>query len=728
VTDSASWYAGNDHYLSLSMTWLRLRLERAAAGYAAAVGTTHTSDTSRIVPLSSDLEVAPARSVQPAHKPPQRRLFHRRTETTVVDSGHPVEVVTVTRATVPPPDAATTRDWDAEIAAAATAVDDAATALAPPPALERIADAFGLSDFERQVLLLCAAPELDTSVEQLLIDSHGQPWPTFAIAMDVLDDPSWQARSPESPLRYWHLVEAGDGEQRSLSATALHIDERMLNLIKGLDHLDARLASVMVAEPLSAHDLPPSQEAVVEQAHALVSASAGDTSTPVIQLIGPHAQARTSVATHIAAGFGLNLFALQARLLPPTVGEIDLLARLWHREALIAPVALYVDDDDADGAAANARSTFLARTGGLVLVGSGDVAADLAGTSIVLDVARPTAVEQVELWQDALRPESSVDIGQLVEQFDLDAETIRLLAARVGPSDDDADQTARLRASARQHLRPQLETAAQRVRPLATWESLVLPDAELSLLHQISSQVGNRFRVHTDWGFERRMNRGLGVSALFAGESGTGKSMAAEVLANDLGLDLYRIDLSAVVSKYIGETEKNLRKLFDAAEGGGVILFFDEADALFGKRSEVKDAHDRYANIETNYLLQRMEQYGGLAILATNMRSSLDRAFSRRLRFIVTFPFPTPVCRARMWELAFPPEVPLDELDIAQLTRIDLNGAGIAAAALNAAFAAAAAGHDVGMDDVLAAARAELRKLDRPVNEAHFRPSVQVRR
>jgi SpoVK/Ycf46/Vps4 family AAA+-type ATPase len=178
------------------------------------------------------------------------------------------------------------------------------------------------------------------------------------------------------------------------------------------------------------------------------------------------------------------------------------------------------------------------------------------------------------------------------------------------------------------------------------------------------------------------------------------------------------------VSKYIGETEKNLRFVFDAAEEGGAILFFDEADALFGKRSEVKDAHDRYANIETNYLLQRMEQYGGLAILATNMRSSLDRAFARRLRFIVEFPFPTPAARAELWRRAFPAGVPLDELDVDRLSRIDLNGAAVTSAALASAFTAAEQGRPVSMADVLSASREELRKLQRPVNEAQFRMEV----
>jgi SpoVK/Ycf46/Vps4 family AAA+-type ATPase len=235
--------------------------------------------------------------------------------------------------------------------------------------------------------------------------------------------------------------------------------------------------------------------------------------------------------------------------------------------------------------------------------------------------------------------------------------------------------------------------------------------------------------VYDAWGFRRIMNRGFGISALFTGESGTGKTMAAEVIANELHVNLYRIDLSAVVSKYIGETEKNLRQVFDAAEDGGVILFFDEADALFGKRSEVKDSHDRYANIEINYLLQRMEAFRGLAILATNMKSALDQAFMRRLRFVVNFPFPGPAERKLIWERGFPREdrerslsgTPLGVLDYDHLARFNLSGGSIHNVALNAAFLAARAGTSVTMPLIFEAARTEFRKLERPVNEGDFR-------
>jgi SpoVK/Ycf46/Vps4 family AAA+-type ATPase len=266
-----------------------------------------------------------------------------------------------------------------------------------------------------------------------------------------------------------------------------------------------------------------------------------------------------------------------------------------------------------------------------------------------------------------------------------------------------------------------LDQLAHAIEPKAKWEDLELPAPQTQLLHQIAEQVGTRMAVYQDWGFADRMNRGLGISALFAGESGTGKTMAAEVLANELGLLLYRIDLSAVVSKYIGETEKNLRKLFDGAEDGGAILLFDEADALFGKRSEVKDSHDRYANIEINYLLQRMEAYRGLAILSTNMKTALDQAFVRRLRFIVNFPFPGPAERLAIWNKVFPLRTPLAELDYQRLSRLNLTGGSIHNIALNAAFLAAHAGTPVTMPLVLEAARNEFHKLEKPVNEADFR-------
>jgi SpoVK/Ycf46/Vps4 family AAA+-type ATPase len=269
---------------------------------------------------------------------------------------------------------------------------------------------------------------------------------------------------------------------------------------------------------------------------------------------------------------------------------------------------------------------------------------------------------------------------------------------------------------ARQHL----DDLAQRIESAATWDDLVLPPPQLQTLREIATHVRRRAKVYESWGFAAKCARGLGISALFAGASGTGKTMAAEVLANELRLDLYRIDLSQVVSKYIGETEKNLRRVFDAAEEGGAVLLFDEADALFGKRSEVKDSHDRYANIEVSYLLQRMEAYRGLAILTTNMKNALDQAFLRRIRFIVQFPFPDQAQRAEIWRRIFPPTTPTDGLDVNKLARLNVAGGNIRNIALNAAFLAADEGASVRMVHLLRAARSEYAKLEKPLTEVEI--------
>jgi SpoVK/Ycf46/Vps4 family AAA+-type ATPase len=268
--------------------------------------------------------------------------------------------------------------------------------------------------------------------------------------------------------------------------------------------------------------------------------------------------------------------------------------------------------------------------------------------------------------------------------------------------------------------RPRLDDLAQRIEPVATWDDLVLPEQQRATLSEMAVHVRRRAIVYDRWGFAGTSKRGLGISALFSGPSGTGKTTAAEVLANDLRLDLYRINLSAVVSKYIGETEKNLRRVFDAADDGGAILLFDEADALFGKRSEVKDSHDRYANIEVGYLLQRMETYHGLAILTTNLKNALDGAFLRRLRFVVAFPFPDPVQRAEIWRKVFPHNTPTEGLDVHKLSRLSIPGGNIRNIALHAAFLAADAGQPIRMAHLQNAARTEYAKMERTLTAAEI--------
>src|SRR5262249_49113788 len=254
------------------------------------------------------------------------------------------------------------------------------------------------------------------------------------------------------------------------------------------------------------------------------------------------------------------------------------------------------------------------------------------------------------------------------------------------------DPARSLWAACRAQARPRLGELAQRIESAASWDDLVLPEPQRKGLAEIAAHARHQAKGYDAWGFAPKSSRGLGVSALFSGPSGTGKTLAAEVLANELRLDFYRIDLSQVVSKYIGETEKNLRRVFDAAEEGAAILLFDEADALFGKRSEVKDSHDRYANIEVGYLLQRMEASRGLPLLTTNLRGALHSAFLRRIRSVVQFPFPDPDQREAIWERIFPDETPTEALDRATLAQLNVAGGSIRNIALAAAFLAAESG------------------------------------
>jgi SpoVK/Ycf46/Vps4 family AAA+-type ATPase len=278
----------------------------------------------------------------------------------------------------------------------------------------------------------------------------------------------------------------------------------------------------------------------------------------------------------------------------------------------------------------------------------------------------------------------------------------------------------RLWRACRDRARADLDGLAERIEPAALWQDLVLPARELASLRDLMRHALHRARVYEDWRVTGSARRGGGVSALFTGPSGTGKSLAAEVIATELDVDLYRVDLSQVVSKYIGETEKNLRGVFDAAERSGAVLLIDEADALFGRRSEVKDSHDRYANIEVSYLLARMETYRGLAILTTNLRANIDDAFVRRLGFIVTFPFPGQAQRRDLWRRAFGARVPVCDLDGDRLAQLNLSGGSIRNVAVHAAFRAAERASAVTMADVLAGARSEYEKLDRPLTSTEL--------
>jgi hypothetical protein len=599
-----------------------------------------------------------------------------------------------------------------------TPVQLARAELTGASALDHLCECFGLSTFERELLLLCAGVEMDASLATLCAEAQGQPqraWASFGLALAALDAPHWDAITPVRPLRRWRLIEID--EHAALTTARLKIDERILHYLAGVNYLDSRL------QPLLHVIAPP---VVLATRHAeMAKTIARDLQTssglpPVVQLFGDDRAGQEDVAARIAETLGLQLYLSAAVDLPPTRHEQDALTVLWERETWLLDGALLITVDEPNEAVQH----LVDRLDGLVFVAAREPLR-LERPSRRHAVNRPDPRDQRRLWEQALAAGANRVNGALngvSAQFRLSARQIQAIGAEVASGQAvQSDAPAAVWRACRGLENARLDQLAQRIEPVAGWDDLILPDAQTATLRQIAAQLHHRLTVYEDWGFSGKGARGLGINALFTGESGTGKTMGAEVLARELALDLYRIDLSGVVSKYIGETEKNLRQVFDAAEQSGAILLFDEADALFGKRSEVKDSHDRYANIEVSYLLQRMEAYRGLAILTTNHRPALDPAFQRRLRFIVHFPFPDLSQREAIWRGIFPVDAPLDGVDCARLARLTMTGGSIRNIALNAAFFAAEEGAPVGMAHLQRAAHVEAAKREKPLSDAETR-------
>ncbi len=621
-------------------------------------------------------------------------------------------------------------------------------------ALEALCVAFRLSAFERDVLLMCAGVELDSTFVSLCAAAQGdaqRTYPTFSLALAALPNSHWSALMLNAPLRHWRLLEVGTGN--TLTTSQLRIDERILHYLVGLSHLDARLATVV--EPVrAAGDLVPSHAALKEEILAQWTQAEETATFPAVQLCGNEVPSKRAIAAAVCEALGLNLSVISAYALPLDPAEFEIFTRLWEREVILSGSALLLDCDDldpVDGARERSIMHLIESARGAIIVSSRERWRTRERPLLTFEVRKPTAGEQRTIWQRALgsaAPNLNGKVEALVSQFNLDTASIVAASSRalgrcasihaqpafVGaslptaslaserelPSPEEDDVAEVIWDSCRLHARPQLDDLAERSESTACWEDLVLPELQRRLLRDIAAHVRQRSKVYETWGFAARGARGLGISALFAGASGTGKTMAAEVLANELRLDVYRIDLSQVVSKYIGETEKNLKRVFDAAEEGGAILLFDEADALFGKRSEVKDSHDRYANIEVSYLLQRMEAYRGMAILTTNMKSALDNAFLRRIRFIVQFPFPDATQRMEIWRRIFPTSTPTEGLEMTKLAKLNVTGGNIRNIALNAAFLAADAQEPVRMTHLLQAARSEYGKLEKSLTDAEI--------
>jgi hypothetical protein len=548
--------------------------------------------------------------------------------------------------------------------------------------LTHVQNVFRLSSFETDLMLWCAGAELDTRFTP----------PTFAEALTKLDDTHWDALAPAAPLRYWHLLDVEPGQ--ALVRRPIRIDERVLHHLVGVTFVDSRLDGFVRTESGAAGTLTSAQASVAAALADSLSTPAGRTT---VSLVGAAERTQLRVAARAAAAMGLVLIVVPGdRIAPPGHDNADL-ARMVEREvALLGGLVMVTASETHSGIPA-----FIEHLGCSAIVTAPGVRAD-----ITLTVPVPTSGDQRELWHRVV-DEPAPEIDRLAAEFRFEPSDIENIARCSGHRP--------LFEAARTYARCDLSGLAERVEPCAGWDDLVLPSVAVDTLRELTNHVRLRGQVYDDWGMDGPSARGLGVTALFTGESGTGKTLAAEVIAGELHLDLYRIDLAAVVSKYIGETEKNLKKIFDAADAGSAVLLFDEADAIFGKRSEVRDSHDRYANMEVSYLLARMETYRGLALLTTNLRAAIDRAFLRRLRFVVNFPFPDADARARIWQLMFPPDAPTADLDWRRLAQLHLPGGHIRTVALGAAFLAAAAEQPVSMAHVRTAAQREYTKLERPL-------------
>ena len=614
-----------------------------------------------------------------------------------------------------------------------TGLANAAESMPSPAALQTLCSAFGLSLFERAVLLLCAGMELDASIPKLCASACGderRAYPTFGLALAAFEEAHWSALAPDAPLRYWRLIEAEPSQ--GLTTGRLRIDERILHFLAGVQYLDERLAGMVT--PVATEDhLAPSLRELAGQVAA--SWQRAQPNLPLIGLHGRDPVGQQLVAAAACRKLGLEIYRLPLHAMPDSPAEQSAFIRLWEREVLLSRWVLLLDASDTE--TGNPQTELKAKElleglrSPLMIMSRAPYRSERR-TAINYMIGNPTFHEQAAIWKTHLA-HFGMDAGghleTITQHFDFNESAIRnavVAACAQPPTGKDGSKQINgfekaLWQACRTVAKPRLGGLARLIDPVARWEDLVLPEPQKQLLVKIAASVRHRRKVHEMWGFIEKSRRGLGISALFVGASGTGKTMAAEVIANELKLDLYRIDLSAVVSKYIGETEKNLRRIFDAAEAGSAILLFDEADALFGKRSEVKDSHDRYANIEISYLLQKMEEYRGLAILTTNMGDAIDSAFLRRIRFIVRFPLPDAEHRREIWQRVWPNDVPREGLDFQRLAQLNIAGGNIRNIALSAAFLAAEADEPVRMNHLRLAVETEYAKLEKTLTTGEKR-------
>jgi SpoVK/Ycf46/Vps4 family AAA+-type ATPase len=604
------------------------------------------------------------------------------------------------------------------------------------PHLQKLAAAFHLDSFDLDLFLLVLLRALNPSIGRVfayLQDDANLTDPTVNMTLDVLCSASDLSRltmlshfAPGAPLFRHGLLVLGS-EPRALPtpllSQSLGVDPTVVAWLLGDYQPHATLgAHVEVVLPHSGIN----DELVAAEVWPQIADLGAD--SVLLAFYGPDQESQSAAARLFAEQRGQPLLTvdlpglLKAGTTPATA------LRFALRDARLTGAIPFLSGLDAcldAGFLPSALAALLAEHPATLITSSVSRwrAARSLGERLMIEQAFPLPgyAQRRALWSHYLgKPiADTVDVAALASQFALDSGRIRAVASAVTlAAQRRGDPTLRIEeifAAARDDSTSRLGDLAYKIRPRHGWEDLVLPQEKMAVLREMVAMVRSRPKVLDQWGVINKLAPSRAVTALFAGEPGTGKTIAAEVIASDLGLDIYKIDLSSLVDKYIGETEKNLERIFTEAESANAILFFDEADAIFGKRTGVKDAHDRYANVGVSYLLQRMESFDGITILATNLRANLDDAFTRRLHFALDFPFPDAVERLRIWQALFPPDLPAaQDLDLAWLAqRFKLAGGSIRNIIVSAAYLAADAGEEVSMNHLLHGARRELQKMGR---------------
>lgn len=600
-------------------------------------------------------------------------------------------------------------------------------------------EVFGLSDFERDCIMICLSTELDTKYQRLyayLNDDLNKKAPTVDVVLKLLckDERLDYKRMfyGRTHLNTCFFTEIEDGGNRL--AKELKLDERIVEFLLGSEGIEKSI------QDLSETYLPSEKvptliydEEIQEKLRSFVVKSQNSSSVMLFHLFGPKGSGKKLQIKHLCKFLNTRLMIIDVNKLFEDHGKVKRLTDLIYREAVIGQAVVCFDNFDVllskqeemkqeildfiKKFTKHTRLMFIITDGGWK---QGELFKSYVYTRIEFDF--PDEEERKRIWQliaggyecdkdldfDVLSTKFKFSIGTMAAAFKR-AESQVKWEERESEVINDGD----LSKACYSLLSHSLDKKASLIKPKYGWNDIILPDEQKAQLKMAVNHIKYRHVVYDKWGFERKLAYGKGLSMLFSGPPGTGKTMAAQVIARELLMEIYKVDLSQIVSKYIGETEKNLREIFDEANLSNAILFFDETDALFGKRSEVKDAHDKYANIETSYLLQKMEEYDGITILATNFLNNIDEAFMRRITFVVKFPFPDQSYRELIWKNVYPIETPLaEDIDFNYIAKkIELAGGNIKNIAVASSYLAASMGERVSMKHIMAAAKLELQKM-----------------